>query len=97
MAGEIWNDIILLIRILLNGERRTNMPHIIVKMLPGRSEELKKDVAEKLIKAAQDAIGCSASALSVSIMDVERSDWNETVADVIPKDKIYAGEMWVNE
>lgn len=40
------------------------MPHINVKMFPGRDDEKKKDLADKLLQCAQEALGCPAEALS---------------------------------
>lgn len=70
------------------------MPHINVKMFPGRDDEKKKALADKLLKCAQETLGCPAEALSVSVEDVTPEDWNETVGEKIPSDKIYAGEMY---
>ena len=70
------------------------MPHINVKMFPGRDEETKSILARKIMAIAEETLGCPISALSVSIEDVQPEKWNETVGDVIPEDKIYAGEMY---
>ena len=63
------------------------MPHIDVKMFPGRNDEIKKNLAEKLLKTA-------AENLSVSVEDVDPKKWNEEVGAATPDDKIYAGKMF---
>ena len=70
------------------------MPHINVKMFPGRDDEKKKDLADKLLQCAQEALGCPAEALSVSVEDVAPEDWTRDVGEKIPEDKIYSGEMY---
>ena len=70
------------------------MPHINVKMFPGREESVKKELAEKIMVLAQETLGCPMEALSVSVEDVAAADWNQKVSEVIPEEKIYAGEMY---
>ncbi|MCR4822064.1 MAG: tautomerase family protein [Treponema sp.] len=53
------------------------MPHILVKCYKGRSEEVKKSVAEKIADAAAQAFAVDKSAVSVSIEEVEKSDWKK--------------------
>ena len=71
------------------------MPHINVKMFPGRSDEQKKALADKLRACAQEALGCSADVLSVSVDDIAPETWNSEVGEKIPEEKIYSGEMYV--
>lgn len=73
------------------------MPHINLKLFPGRTEEMKKEAAEKMLKAAQEALGCSAEALSVSIEEIKPDEWNSKVAEVVPEDKIVLGKMYVHK
>ncbi len=55
------------------------MPHIIVKMHSGRSEEQKQKLAEAMTKALMSITGNGEDAVSVSIEDVAPSDWTEKV------------------
>jgi len=55
------------------------MPHISVKLFPGRSEETKKRLAEAIVKDVVDIAGCDASSVSVSIEDVPPGEWKEKV------------------
>ena len=63
------------------GRRPTEppMPHVIVKMYSGRSEEQKQKLAEAVTKAVTAITGNSEDSVSVSIEDVAPSDWTETV------------------
>lgn len=70
------------------------MPHINVKMFPGRSEEAKQSLADKIMVLAQEELGCPMEALSVSVQDVEQDVWDKDVADVIPEEAVLAGKMW---
>ena len=57
------------------------MPHIAVKMFPGRTEAQKQEFAAKVVEAAMSVFGSSASSLSVAITEVEPSDWDAKVYD----------------
>lgn len=70
------------------------MPHIDIKMFPGRSDEMKKAAAEKIIEAASDALGTPKEAFSVAITDIEKDNWNETVANKIDESTLYAGKIF---
>ena len=63
------------------------MPHIIVKLQSGRTEDQKAIIADVLTKAVMTSARCSEAAVSVSIEDVEAKDWVETVykPDIIGK------------
>jgi len=68
------------------------MPHIIVKLYPGRSEEQKARIAEDVTKAVMAAANCAEKSVSVSIEDVAPEDWAEKVyrPDIVGKaDLIY--------
>jgi 4-oxalocrotonate tautomerase len=66
------------------------MPHVIVKLLTGRTEQQKVRIAEDITKAVMAAANCAEPSVSVSIEDVEASDWVETVykPDIIGKPDI---------
>jgi 4-oxalocrotonate tautomerase len=55
------------------------MPHVIIKLLSGRSEQQKSRLAEEVTKAVMAGANCTESAVSVSIEDVEPNEWTEKV------------------
>jgi 4-oxalocrotonate tautomerase len=55
------------------------MPHIIVKLYPGRTEEQKISLAEQIAKDVVTIAQCPAEAVSVAIEEVEPERWNEEV------------------
>ena len=68
------------------------MPHVIIKLYAGRSEQQKAKIAEELTKAVMTGADCGEDAVSVSIEDVEPNDWVEKVyrPDIVGKpDKLY--------
>jgi len=68
------------------------MPHVIVKLLAGRTEQQKAKIAEEVTKAVMATTTNGADAVSVSIEDVERGDWVEKVykPDILGKpDTLY--------
>ncbi|MBP0495192.1 tautomerase family protein [Pararoseomonas indoligenes] len=68
------------------------MPHVIVKLFAGRSEQQKNRIAEEVTKAIMATTDNGADAVSVSIEDVQPSDWTEAVyrPDILEKpDTLY--------
>jgi 4-oxalocrotonate tautomerase len=55
------------------------MPHIIVKLHSGRSEQQKARIAEEVTKAVMASANCAEGSVSVRIEDVEPGDWTEKV------------------
>ena len=55
------------------------MPHVIVKLYAGRSEEQKQRLAEEVTKAVMATLSCSDQSLSVGVEDVDPRDWTEKV------------------
>ena len=55
------------------------MPHVMVKLYSGRSEEQKARIAEEVTKAIMASVNCAEQSVSVSIEDVEPNDWTEKV------------------
>jgi 4-oxalocrotonate tautomerase len=55
------------------------MPHVIVKLHSGRTEQQKARLAEEVTKAVMAGANCGEEAVSVSIEDVEPADWVEAV------------------
>jgi 4-oxalocrotonate tautomerase len=55
------------------------MPHVIVKLLPGRSEEQKKQLAEAITKDVMEIAKCEEKVVSVAFEEVESKDWAEKV------------------
>ena len=55
------------------------MPHVIVKMLTGRTEEQKKRLAEEITKVVMNITGNQEQSVYVSIEDIKQGDWTEKV------------------
>src|SRR5271166_1760130 len=71
-----------------NSERKDEtMPHVVVKLASGRSEQQKAKIAEEVTKAVMATANVAEESVSVSIEDVERSEWVEKVykPDIIGK------------
>jgi 4-oxalocrotonate tautomerase len=68
------------------------MPHVIIKLQSGRSEQQKARIAEEITKAVMTGANCAEQSVSVSVEDVEPGDWVEKVykPDIIGKaDTLY--------
>ena len=55
------------------------MPHVIVKMFPGRTEAQKQALAEALTQAVMTTIGSQRESISVGIEDVPQAEWAAAV------------------
>lgn len=68
------------------------MPHVIVKMIPGRTEGQKKLLAERITQDVKAVLNCEEKWISVSIEDIPATDWPEKVykPDILAKpDQLY--------
>jgi 4-oxalocrotonate tautomerase len=68
------------------------MPHVTVKLQSGRSEQQKAKIAAEVTKAIMATANCAEQSVSVSIEDVEPSDWVDQVykPDIVGKpEKLY--------
>ena len=55
------------------------MPHIIVKLYPGRSREQKQELADEMTKTLMSVLGSKTEAISVCIEEVSPDNWAELV------------------
>ena len=55
------------------------MPHLIVKLWPGTSEQQKRKLTDGLTKAVMESLGYGEDAVSVSLEEIEPGDWTEKV------------------
>jgi len=55
------------------------MPHIIVKLLPGRSEQQKVQLAQQIVKDVVRIANTDDKSVSVAIEEVDAEDWTAKV------------------
>src|SRR6267378_3870249 len=55
------------------------MPHIIVKLWPGKSEQQKTRLAEEIVKDVMSVLNYGEESVSVAIEEVPAQDWAEKV------------------
>jgi 4-oxalocrotonate tautomerase len=55
------------------------MPHVIVKLWPGKSEQQKRKLAEQMTKAVTSTLNYGEDAVSVGIEEIGAQDWTEQV------------------
>jgi 4-oxalocrotonate tautomerase len=63
------------------------MPHVIVKLVAGRTDQQKARIAADITRAIMTGAETSEEAVSVAFEDVAKDDWVETVykPDIIGK------------
>ena len=57
------------------------MPHVIVKLWPGKSEEQKRQLADAIVKDVVDIMESSEGSVSVAIEEVPSNEWKSKVFD----------------
>ena len=55
------------------------MPHVIVKLYPGRTNEHKKQLANEIVKDVVTIAKCEEKSVSVAFEEVDQIDWTEKV------------------
>lgn len=68
------------------------MPHIEIKCYPGRSEEAKKALADKIAADVIEMLGVGEKSVSIAITEVDKENWKKDVWDVSiapDMDKLY--------
>ena len=55
------------------------MPHVIVKLLPGRSEQQKARLADEIVRDVVAIAKCEEKSVSVAFEEIKPEDWAEKV------------------
>lgn len=68
------------------------MPHVIVKLWPGKSEQQKRQLAEAITKDVMKIFDYGEESVSVAMEEIKPADWKDKVyrPDILDKpEKIY--------
>jgi len=68
------------------------MPHVIVKLWPGKSDQQKALLAEKIAKDVMDVLHYGEESVSVGFEEIKSQDWRDKVykPDILEKwDRLY--------
>jgi 4-oxalocrotonate tautomerase len=68
------------------------MPHIIVKLWPGKSRQQKQQLADEITRSVTSVLGYGDESVSVGFEEVSAGDWMEQVyqPDIVAKqDSLY--------
>ena len=55
------------------------MPHVIARLWPGKFEQQKERLAEKIAKDVMDVLNYGEESVSVGFEDISAKDWKENV------------------
>jgi 4-oxalocrotonate tautomerase len=63
------------------------MPHVIVKLYPGRSEQQKTRLADEIVRDVVAIAKCGEESVSIAIEEIKPEDWAEKVykSDILNK------------
>jgi 4-oxalocrotonate tautomerase len=76
----------------LNEAKERTMPHVVVKLWPGKSEQQKARLADAIAKDVMDVLGYGPESVSVAMEEIEARNWAEKVfkPDIVNKsEQIY--------
>jgi 4-oxalocrotonate tautomerase len=59
--------------------RERAVPHVLVKLWPGKTEQQKKKLASEITKAVMATLDDSEESVSVAMEEVNAADWTEKV------------------
>lgn len=63
------------------------MPHVIVKLWPGKSDQQKARLADKIAKDVMDVLNYGEESVSVGFEEISSKDWKEKVYEPDIKNK----------
>ena len=63
------------------------MPHVVVKLWPGKSEKQKIRLAEEIVKDVMTVLHYGEESVSLAIEEVKQEDWKEKVYQPDIQDK----------
>ena len=74
------------------------MPHIIIKMFPGRSEEQKRKLVDSIAESVASIAKCELKSVSIAVEEVPSEDWTEKVykPDILGKKHLLYKEPGYN-
>ncbi|HHY81354.1 MAG TPA: 4-oxalocrotonate tautomerase [Clostridiales bacterium] len=55
------------------------MPHVIVKMYPGRTEEQKQELCSRMTEALMETLKVGVDSISIGIEEISPENWTEAV------------------
>lgn len=51
------------------------MPHVIIKLWPGKTERQKEQLAEKIVQDVVDVLKCGESSVSLAFEEIDADNW----------------------
>ena len=63
------------------------MPHFSIKLFPGKSDEQKNALTDKIVQATKEILEMEEGAISITFEEVTPDDWEAKVTniDILPK------------
>ena len=55
------------------------MPHVIVKLWPGKSEQQKQQLSQAIVDAVTSVLGHGEESVSVAMQEISSADWKKQV------------------
>jgi len=53
------------------------MPHVAVKLFPGRTDEQKQICAQRIVEALVETLDCPEGSVSVALQEVAKKNWEK--------------------
>ena len=68
-------------KLCISNLERSNMPHVIVKLWPGRTAKQKTDLSNRITEALKTSLDVTDTAISITIEEIPKEKWKESVYD----------------
>ena len=72
------------------------MPHIAISLYPGRDDDTKRDIAEKMQQYYVETFGADEEAVSVSIIEIPGEEFSETIQQRYRSQDLYISSRAVH-
>ena len=72
------------------------MPHIAISLYPGRDDDTKRDIAEKMQQYYVATFGADEDAVSVSIVEIPGEEFSQTIQQRYRREDLYISSRAVH-
>jgi 4-oxalocrotonate tautomerase len=85
--SQAAQDFVYTVKALTDREKDVIMPHVIVKLWPGKSEQQKRKLAAEVTNAVTSTLSYGEESVCVGIEEVDPQDWTDKVykPDIVAK------------
>lgn len=73
------------------------MPHVSISLYPGRTSEMKKEMAEKIVKCLVDSYKWQPGDISVSLEEITKDDFANKINEKISNEELLMQSNYIKK